>query len=85
MRLIVELEDAPRGPYCGAIGMVAPHDTPFHARFSVGIRTVTVERRRGTAIYGTGGGITWASDPAAEYAELNDKAALLGRLNPAVR
>jgi aminodeoxychorismate synthase component I len=73
MELIRELEPAPRGVYCGAVGVVGPDS----ARFNVAIRTVVVDREAGTAVYGTGGGITWASDPADEYAELLTKAHLL--------
>jgi anthranilate/para-aminobenzoate synthase component I len=43
----------------------------------VAIRTVVVDRSTDTAVYGTGGGITWASDQAAGYAELLTKANLL--------
>jgi para-aminobenzoate synthetase/4-amino-4-deoxychorismate lyase len=78
MELIQDVEDAPRGVYSGAIGVVAPPGAaPFRARFSVAIRTVVVDRERGTATYGTGGGITWGSRPAAEYAELLAKARVL--------
>jgi para-aminobenzoate synthetase/4-amino-4-deoxychorismate lyase len=77
MRLIREVEAGPRGIYCGAIGVVAPAGHPVGARFSVAIRTVVVDRERGTATYGTGGGVTWSSAPAAEYAELRAKARVL--------
>ncbi|SDN82490.1 para-aminobenzoate synthetase / 4-amino-4-deoxychorismate lyase [Geodermatophilus sp. DSM 45219] len=77
MELITGLEDSPRGVYCGAIGWVAPPGGPERAVFSVAIRTVTVDRATGTAEYGTGGGITWSSEPAAEHAELLAKAAIL--------
>ncbi|MGY1693949.1 aminodeoxychorismate synthase component I [Geodermatophilus sp. SYSU D00814] len=77
MELIAALEDGPRGVYCGAIGWVAPPGAGDRAVFSVAIRTVTVDRATGTAEYGTGGGITWSSDPAAEHAELLAKAAIL--------
>ncbi|MBN1093022.1 aminodeoxychorismate synthase component I [Blastococcus sp. TML/M2B] len=77
MEIIRALEAEPRGVYCGAIGVVAPPGEAFRARFSVAIRTVTVERATGTAVYGTGGGITWSSDPDAEHAELLAKAAIL--------
>lgn len=79
MELIRELEDGPRGVYCGAIGVVAPPGATFRARFNVAIRTVVVERATGTAVYGTGGGITWASDADAEHAELLAKAEILAR------
>ncbi len=77
MELIAGLEDGPRGVYCGAVGWVAPPGHGDRAVFSVAIRTVTVDRVAGTAEYGTGGGITWSSDPAAEHAELLAKAAVL--------
>jgi para-aminobenzoate synthetase/4-amino-4-deoxychorismate lyase len=77
MELIRELEDTPRGVYCGAIGWVGPPGAPSRARFSVAIRTAVVDRADGTAVYGTGGGITWSSDAAAEHAELLVKTAVL--------
>ncbi|MEV6259056.1 aminodeoxychorismate synthase component I [Nocardia sp. NPDC051911] len=83
MRLIQELEDSPRGVYCGAVGMLAPAGASFRARFNVAIRTLLIDRETGAATYGTGGGITWDSVPAAEYAELWAKAAVLRRLGKA--
>jgi para-aminobenzoate synthetase/4-amino-4-deoxychorismate lyase len=77
MQLIRDLERGPRGVYCGAVGLVAPPGAAFHARFSVAIRTVVVDRATGAALYGAGGGITWDSDAAAECAELLTKAAVL--------
>jgi len=79
MRLIREVEDQPRGVYCGAIGWVGPPGGPTRAQFSVAIRTAVLDRATGLAEYGTGGGITWSSDPAAEHAELLVKAAVLDR------
>ncbi|WP_431874202.1 aminodeoxychorismate synthase component I [Amycolatopsis sacchari] len=77
MALIRDLEPGPRGVYCGAVGVVAPEGAPFRARFNVAIRTVLADRDTGLATYGTGGGITWGSEPAAEYAELLAKAEVL--------
>ena len=77
MELIRQLEHRPRGVYCGAVGVVAPPGHRYSARFNVAIRTVTVDRERGTAEFGTGGGITWSSDAAAEHAELLAKTAIL--------
>ncbi|MGH8861067.1 MAG: aminodeoxychorismate synthase component I, partial [Jatrophihabitantaceae bacterium] len=77
MSVIRELEPDPRGAYCGAIGWVAPPGHPTRARFNVAIRTVVVDRRTGTAVYGAGGGITAASDPDSEFQELLDKTAVL--------
>lgn len=77
MQLLADLEDEPRGVYCGAVGLVAPPGEPNRARFNVAIRTVSVDRATGHAVYGTGGGITWDSDPRAEHAELLAKTAIL--------
>jgi len=79
MRIIHDLEDGPRGVYCGAIGLVGPPGADFRARFSVAIRTAVIDRELATATYGAGGGITWDSDPVAERAELLGKAAILSR------
>ncbi|UQB93095.1 MULTISPECIES: anthranilate synthase component I family protein [Mycobacterium] len=76
MRLIRELEGRPRGLYCGAIGIVAPLNAPFRARFSVAIRTAHLHRS-GCFSYGVGSGITWSSRVDAEWAELMMKAAIL--------
>jgi aminodeoxychorismate synthase component I len=77
MRIIRDLEPTPRGVYCGAVGVLAPPHAPFRARFNVAIRTACVDRATGTAVYGTGGGITWSSDPVDEYDELIAKTRVL--------
>ena len=64
MAAIAELEDRPRGVYCGAIGLLRPGG---HASFSVAIRTVVVGA--GRAECGVGSGITYDSDGGGEYAE----------------
>jgi para-aminobenzoate synthetase component 1 len=75
---IADLEPAPRGPYCGAIGWVdADAGT---AELAVGIRTFWADRdfsgvRR--LSFGTGAGITWHSDPEGEWRETELKAARL--------
>ncbi len=74
MRVISELEDSPRGVYCGAIGYVSPEG---EAVFNVAIRTVVVDTVAGAAEYGVGGGVTWDSTATAEYAEIETKAAVL--------
>jgi len=74
MRLIAELEHAPRGVYCGAIGYATPDG---RATFSVAIRTMTVDASTGRSEYGVGGGITWDSVAADEHAEALSKAACL--------
>ena len=71
---IKSLETAPRGVYCGAVGYVRPGGDCV---FNVPIRTVVVDRDRGEAEYGVGGGITWDSCPDEEYAEVLAKAEIL--------
>jgi len=71
---ITDLERAPRGVYCGAVGYVEPGGDCV---FSVPIRTVVVDRDQGEAEYGVGGGITWDSSPDEEYAEVLAKAEIL--------
>ena len=71
---IAALEASPREMYCGAIGVVQPGGD---CAFSVPIRTVWIDRARGVAEYGVGGGITWDSTPEGEHAELLAKSAVL--------
>lgn len=77
MEIISRVETAPRGVYCGAIGLLLPDDT---AIFNVAIRTI---QKQGTkALYGVGGGITWDSTWEKEYQETKQKSAILYRQNP---
>jgi para-aminobenzoate synthetase/4-amino-4-deoxychorismate lyase len=80
-RAIAELERSPRGVYCGAVGWAGPGPSGPRARFAVAIRTLVVEHATGEAVYGVGGGITWASTAAEEWAECRAKAAVLGALD----
>jgi para-aminobenzoate synthetase / 4-amino-4-deoxychorismate lyase len=78
MDMIARLEDRPRGVYCGAVGLLAPSGAGrYTARFSVAIRTATLALATGRAEYGAGGGITWLSEPASEWAEVQAKAGIL--------
>jgi para-aminobenzoate synthetase/4-amino-4-deoxychorismate lyase len=77
MGIIRSVEPEPRGVYCGAIGLVGPPDALVRARFNVAIRTAVVDTATGEAVYGTGGGITWSSEAAAEHDEVLTKAAVL--------
>jgi para-aminobenzoate synthetase/4-amino-4-deoxychorismate lyase len=77
MRIISQLEQSPRGLYCGAIGTVLPSERGPVARFSVAIRTATLDNTSGVATYGAGGGITFDSDAGAEWAEIGAKTAVL--------
>ena len=83
MEIISELESEPRGVYTGAIGFVSPPGVGGpRASFSVGIRTVVIDGDTGEAEYGVGGGITFGSDPAAEYEEAALKAKILSYGRP---
>ena len=86
MQIIRELESRPRGPYCGAIGLLGPAGATM---LSVGIRTAVLHGRldghhfKGVLDYGTGGGITAQSNPEAEWLETQLKAeALLASFRP---
>ena len=74
LQAIADLETAPRGPYCGAIGWVdADRGT---AELAVGIRSFWAERDEGGwrwLRFGTGAGITWGSDPEQEWVETQVK------------
>lgn len=77
LRIIAELETAPRGPYCGGVGWVdADRGT---GELAVGIRTFWLDRTRSAATlrFGTGAGITWGSDPVREWEETELKASRL--------
>lgn len=94
MQLIRELEPAPRGVYCGAVGVVRPAgparpDGSFAvaATFNVPIRTVVLRPGRSTdtgdaavqAICGIGSGITADAQPDAEWSEWRHKRAFVER------
>lgn len=69
LEIIEDLEQHPRGVYCGAIGFI---DHEGGLSLAVAIRTATV--RRGQVDYWAGGGIVEASDPDRELAETELKA-----------
>lgn len=71
--IIEGLETAAREYYCGAFGWVDA-DTG-EAELAVAIRTFWL--RDGALRFGTGAGITWGSDAAAEWRETQLKAARL--------
>jgi len=79
MKIIADLETAPREVYCGTIGFITPNR---EAVFNVPIRTVLIEHQTGKAVYGVGGGITWDSTPDGEYDEILAKARLLVENRP---
>jgi anthranilate/para-aminobenzoate synthase component I len=79
MQIIEELDEAARGPYCGAVGYVSDSGD---ACFNVAIRTLAISGEagpgrtisRGVADYWVGAGIVADSDPAAEWEETLVKA-----------
>ena len=73
MEIIRELETAPRGAYCGALGYVTPNGD---ARFSVGIRTLTIDAG-GAATLNVGSAVVADSGAQAEYDECLLKASFL--------
>jgi para-aminobenzoate synthetase component 1 len=69
MEILEGLEPVRRGPYTGAIGWMGPDGA---MQTSIAIRTFVADGRRLTLH--VGGGITWKSDPAAEWEETVTKA-----------
>jgi len=77
LEVIQRLENGRRGIYCGGFGWVnADNQT---AELAVGIRTFWQSTDADTSAlhFGTGAGITWASDPIGEWHETELKAARL--------
>jgi para-aminobenzoate synthetase component 1 len=64
MEIIAEIEQAPRGVYCGTIGYLG-----FNGRSDLNIAIRTAQFSQGIARVQGGGGITARSNPAAEYEE----------------
>lgn len=73
---IAALEPVPRGVYCGAVGWVDADRQ--QGDLNVAIRTFWVDEEQ--LHFGTGGGITWDSDPDDEWAETELKARNLLRV-----
>ncbi len=82
MQIIRELEDTPRGIYCGCLGSLHPGR---RARFAVAIRTAHIDRSRRTIAYGVGSGIVWDSTAKNEHRECLDKALALTAACPEFR
>jgi para-aminobenzoate synthetase/4-amino-4-deoxychorismate lyase len=78
MEIITELEKAPRGVYCGAIGCVAPGG---EALFSVAIRTLLYDTEANKLTMGVGSAVTWDSETSSEYAECLSKGAFVNQQN----
>ena len=71
MELIAAVEPVQRSVYCGAIGWIEGD----HADLAVAIRTFWLDG--GRLHFGTGAGITWQSEPSAEWDETELKASRL--------
>ena len=69
MEILERLEPVRRGPYTGALGWIGPDGA---MQTSILIRTFVADGRRLTLHVGVG--ITWGSDPAAEWDETVAKA-----------
>jgi para-aminobenzoate synthetase component 1 len=69
LKIISKNEPADRGPYCGILGWVKGDS----AELSVAIRTFW-NLKDGQLRFGTGAGITWGSEPSAEWEETQLKA-----------
>ncbi|HEX3073658.1 MAG TPA: aminodeoxychorismate synthase component I [Ignavibacteriales bacterium] len=74
MEIIEELEPARRGVYCGSIGYIG-----FDGQADLNIVIRSLIFHNGKAYLNVGGGITYDSDPLAEYLETLDKARALLR------
>ncbi len=84
MRIVADLEDSPRGVYCGAVGYLAPPGSGEpRAIFNVAIRTVVVDTATGLAEFGVGGGVTFDSSAEGEHEEALTKARILTTARPA--
>ncbi len=70
MEIIRELERAPRGVYCGAIGWLG-----YNGESSLSIAIRTLVRTSNELVYQVGSGIVADSDPDKEYEETLHKAA----------
>jgi len=70
-KMIAEHEKV-RGPYCGVLGWIERKDGVVNGVLSVGIRLFW--RSESQIHFGTGAGITWGSDPVAEWEETELKA-----------
>ena len=70
MEIIRELERAPRGVYCGAIGWLG-----YNGESSLSIAIRTLVRTGNELVYQVGSGIVADSDPNKEYEETLHKAA----------
>ncbi len=79
MEIIAELEQTPRRIYTGSVGFMRPDRK---AQFNVAIRTVLIDKAKGQAEYGVGGGIVWDSVDTMEFEECQTKARIITQRIP---
>lgn len=79
MEILQNLEPFQRNMYTGCLGFMTPTG---YSRFSVAIRTVSIDVHRNRAVFGTGSGIVWDSEPEQEYRECMSKVQFLDSIIP---
>ncbi len=75
-QIISELEQSPRGAYCGSAFVLSPEG---RWEFNVVIRSVWLDLEAGRGTYGVGGGIVWDSEAGNEWEEAEHKSRVLTR------
>lgn len=75
MRIIRELEGAPRGPYAGCIGWLGLDKDRVNLDLGITIRSMWVEN--GRLYWQAGGGIVHDSEPDPEWKEVCNKSAIM--------
>ena len=68
----IQENEGVRGPYCGLIGWIEKNGKKITGQLSVGIRLFWLDDYQ--IHFGSGAGITWGSDPVAEWEETELKA-----------
>ena len=81
-QIITELEQSPRGAYCGSAFALSPDG---RWEFNVIIRSVWLDLEAGSGTYGVGGGIVWDSESANEWEEAEHKSRVLTRAGKPLR
>ena len=75
MEIIAEMEQAPRGPYAGAIGWLGLDKTSVNLDLGITIRSLWFQN--GTVQWQAGAGIVYDSDPEKEWQECLNKSAII--------
>jgi anthranilate synthase component 1 len=72
MEILAAVEQAPRGPYAGAIGWLGLDKDGVHMDTGIAIRSLWMRDER--VFWQAGGGVVFDSSPESEWKELNSKA-----------